>query len=112
MKTIDTPELQKMLKTDKEFAFINVLGEEAFRKKHIPGSDNIPVSDESFTQKVEDLVDGDKSKTVVVYCANTECTASPTAARKLDEAGFEDVLDYEKGMQGWEEENLPVESGD
>mgnify|MGYP003626742147 CR=1 FL=1 len=40
---------------------------------------------------------------VVVYCANFDCPASTDAARKLDEAGFNNVYDYEGGTQDWME---------
>ncbi len=110
MNTISTPELRDRLQTGEDLVLVNVLPEEAFRQGHIPGSLNVPVQRAGFVDAVE-RVAGGRDRTIIVYCASLECQASPTAARMLDEAGFPDVIDYEVGMQGWREHDLPVESG-
>jgi len=107
MKTISTKELQRLREKKQSVPIINVLPNEYFAKQHIAGSVNIPLEDENFISQVENEV-GDKSEPVVVYCANTECDASPKAAKQLEEAGFNQVLDYEEGMKGWKDAGLPV----
>src|SRR5690606_34751506 len=81
---------------------INVLNADDFTREHIPGSVNIPVSHPGFVERVEQTV-GDKGTRVVVYCASRECPASENTARKLEEAGFSNVMDFEEGMQGWKD---------
>lgn len=104
MQTIDRDKLQQMNETDHEdFVLINVLPREKFNKRHIRTSINIPVDEDDFTDRVEGVA-GDKHRKIVVYCANTDCDASPTAARKLDEAGFDRVYDYEGGTEDWFEQ--------
>lgn len=104
MQTIDRDKLRQMNEQDHEdFVLINVLSREQFNKRHIRTSINIPVDQDDFPEKVE-AVAGDKHRKIVVYCANQKCDASPTAARKLEEAGFDRVYDYEGGTEDWFEQ--------
>ena len=108
MQTLSTEQLKEMRDGNEDFTFLNVLPEEYYRKQHIPGSENIPEKDKNFVQRVEQQA-GSKDRKIVVYCANTECSASPNAAKKLEEAGFTNVLDYEGGTQAWKDAGLPIE---
>ena len=104
METIDRDELKRMNETNHEdFVLINVLPREEFNEKHIRTSINIPVDSDDFAEKVESVAGG-KDRKIVVYCANFDCDASPTAARKLEEAGFDKVYDYEGGTEDWFEQ--------
>ncbi|MBB3189655.1 rhodanese-like domain-containing protein [Halomonas cerina] len=101
MQPITRDELKTMNEAEHEdFVLINVLAPEAFNKEHIRTSINIPVKDENFVEKVEGVV-GCKYRKVVVYCANFDCDASPKAAKRLEEAGFTQVYDYEGGTKDW-----------
>jgi rhodanese-related sulfurtransferase len=104
MKTISRDDLKKMNETEHEdFVLINVLPRDAFNKEHIRTSINIPVDEPSFLEQVEAVV-GSKDRKIVVYCANFECDASPQAAKKLEDAGFTQVFDYEGGTKDWFEQ--------
>jgi hypothetical protein len=46
---------------------------------------------------------------VVVYCLNADCEASRKAGGRMEELGYEHVLDYKAGKMDWEEAGLPVE---
>lgn len=107
MQTIDAQELKRKIDANEDFVFLNVLSREYFDKEHIPGSDNIPYDSEDFVQKVEERAGG-KETEIVVYCANTECTASPKAAEKLEDAGFTNVIDFEGGMEEWKDAEYAV----
>ena len=100
MRTITAKDLQAKIDAQEDFVLLNVLSAEDFEKAHIPGSLNVPQKRESFVQDVEKLVT-DKSRTVVVYCASRDCSASPQAAKKLEDAGFKNVVDFEDGLAGW-----------
>lgn len=101
MKAITRDELKVMNETEHEdFVLINVLARDAFSKQHIRTSINIPVKDENFVDKVADVVGG-KDRKVVVYCASFDCDASSKAAKRLEEAGFTQVYDYEGGTRDW-----------
>lgn len=109
MNTLTANELERLKGDNPNIPIINTLSRDDFRNKHIPDSFNIPVSEKKFAEKVEQTVNS-KSDPVVVYCANQKCDASPTAAKKLENAGFENVYDFEGGMQAWEDAGLPVAS--
>ena len=101
MQPISRETLEKMNAQQKEdFVLINVLPREDFREAHIRTSINIPHEDEAFAADVEKVAGG-KDRKVVLYCASKDCDASPTAAKKLDNAGFEKVYDYEGGTRDW-----------
>lgn len=99
-------ELKKMIDEGEEFELINVLGPEQFEAKRIPGSINIPV--DKIEKKIEDKVPN-KGRKIVVYCASFSCHASPTAAKKLEEMGYNNVYDYEGGIRDWEEAGYNLE---
>jgi len=113
MNTITATQLKRMIDGNETFELINVLPEDDFRNEHIPGSINLPVADKDFARKVEELpaVAGDMGHKIVVYCANPQCTASPTAAQTLELAGFTNVQRFEGGMRDWKAAGNPVETG-
>lgn len=101
MKPINRDDLKTMNEAQHEdFVLINVLPREVFRKQHIRTSINVPVDGDDFVQNVE-AVAGGKDRKIVVYCANFNCDASPTAAKQLEDAGFTEVFDYEGGTEDW-----------
>lgn len=110
MQTINHEELEDMLNQYEDLLLINVLSNEAFREHHVPGSVNIPVEDDDFVSQVESLAES-KEQPVVVYCANTECDASPRAASKLVDAGFSNVYDFAGGIEEWEQAKHRVATG-
>ncbi|MGR3320422.1 MAG: rhodanese-like domain-containing protein [Pseudooceanicola sp.] len=84
----------------------------------IPGAVNIP-----YTEAADRLgelgcepdfegwiCDGADVKTVALYCNGPWCGQSPTAARRMIEAGFpaEKIHYYRAGMQGWRMLGLTV----
>lgn len=108
-RTLDAHALKRMMDRHEDFVLINVLGEDAFEKEHIPGSDNVPVNSPDFVTSVASLA-GHKGRRIVVYCASKTCDASPTAARKLEEEGFTHVMDFEGGMAEWKSAGYEVAS--
>lgn len=107
MQTIAREELQTMLDNRSDVSLVEVLSEENFNEFHLPGAINVPVGDD-FQEQIQQAVP-EKDKPVIVYCANTECDASPRAARQLDELGYETVYDYEAGKADWKAAGLPIE---
>ena len=102
VKAVSKEELQQKIKQGK-VQVVNVLEPEWYKLGIIQGSKKIPLS-----QLEKRLGELDKSKQVVTYCANTQCTASREAAKKLVAKGF-DVRAYEGGIKEWKEAGLPVE---
>jgi rhodanese-related sulfurtransferase len=106
MKTIAAEDLKKKLDANEDFILVDVLSKESFEGKHIPKSISIPV-DQIEEKASSDLPDKDKE--IIVYCASTDCHASPTAAKKLEELGYTNVTDFESGLAGWQDAGFEFE---
>lgn len=104
LTTITADELKRALEGDQPPVLINVLPREAHEARHIPGSVNVPTDD---IEQVESLLPN-KDDTVVVYCANADCTASPNAAERLEDLGYTNVVDFEGGYAGWRQAGYPL----
>ena len=107
MQTIARDDLQTMLENRSDVSLVEVLSEESFNKFHLPGAINVPIG-EDFAERIQEAVP-EKDKPVIVYCANTECDASPKAAKQMDDLGYATVYDYEAGKADWKAAGLPVE---
>jgi rhodanese-related sulfurtransferase len=80
---------------------------------HIAGAKNVaPPADapaSAYTAAVEQLVGGDKTKPLVLYCNGQYCQASRTLADQLVAAGFTNVRRYQLGIPMWRALGGPVE---
>jgi len=104
LTTITADELSDAFASDRPPVLINALPRAAHEARHIPGSINVPVES---VEMIEDLVPN-KDEPIVVYCANADCTASPTAAQQLEEMGYTNVADFEGGYAGWRRAGYPL----
>jgi len=86
------------------FHLIDVLPHEHYTRLHLPGSMNVPLP---VLRDLAPLLFG-HTEHLIVYCANTQCTASTTAAKILLQLGFQYVWVYAAGMQDWYDAGLPV----
>lgn len=102
MQLIERDELRVKLDRGDDFKLVMVLGEWAFRAKHIPGSLNVT----NPTDATRDLDPGDE---IVIYCSGGECPASKFAYLLLERGGYKNVRRYAGGVADWEEAGLPLE---
>lgn len=109
MQPITRQDVEDLLSGNERVALIEALPEESFRKFHLPGAINIPADADDFDERVAEAVP-EKSTPVIVYCLDSECQASPKAARKLDALGYDEVYDYEAGKRDWRSAGKPIES--
>ena len=99
MDRISRQSLQEKMTRGEPFALIDVLSADEYESFHLPGAINVPIT-RSFAENIQRVVP-DKQQEVIVYCQNEDCPASPTAARFMEELGYERVLDYAAGRDGW-----------
>lgn len=85
---------------------VNVLDKEFFDDCHIPGSLNISMLD---VKKASEQ--WSKNDTIVFYCSNYSCQASPQCCRTLQKLGFNYLFDYEAGMAGWYQAHMKDPEG-
>lgn len=104
---MEREELEANLDNEEEITLIEVLEEKEYNRSHIEGAINIPLAD--IGREIKGKFDLDRK--IVVYCADSNCQASPRAAEKLDQLGFTNVYDYEGGKKDWREAGNPMTAG-
>jgi len=104
MKAIQLDDLKKKLDNE-NVKLVEVLDEDAYKAEHIKGAINIPL--ERIGTEAKDKFD--KNDEIIVYCSSYSCSASPTAAKKLESLGFNNVYDFEGGKKEWKDAGLPME---
>jgi|SRR6056297_958932 len=98
IQEVNAKELNDELNSNNRPVLINALDEEDYMAKRIPGSINVPADKATVIKSVIP----DRSQDIVVYCANSDCTASPQLAGKLTDLNYGNVRDFEAGIAGWE----------
>lgn len=107
MQTITRDELKQKIDQKPETEVIETLTEDSYEELHIPGAKNVPL-DEHFDEFIKEAVP-DMNQEVVFYCIDSDCSASPKAAQRMEELGYKNVYDYEAGKTEWKQAGLPVE---
>lgn len=106
--TIDVASLNQRLDMDDPLLLIDVLPEDSYLERHLPGAVNVPIDEPEFINRVETLAES-KTRDIIVY-SDVHDRASPLAAEQLRQAGFTRVVVLEGGMTQWKEAGLPLES--
>jgi rhodanese-related sulfurtransferase len=106
MNTISREQLEKKMERSEEFALVEVLRPGDYEDFHLPGAINVPLG-QGFDERIQHALP-DKRCPVVVYCLDEKCNASPTAARRMEELGYEQVYDYAAGKRDWQAAGLRV----
>ena len=85
-------------------------------RRNIPGTvwlpntgfGELPVEEEAYLRtNLERLTGGDRSRPIVFYCL-AECWMSWNAARRAVAWGYDSVIWYPDGTDGWEARGLPL----
>lgn len=123
--TLSTAELQQAIKED-EVLLIDVLPT-PFRAgkfidtadhKNIPNSNWLPNTGKGvldpftsayFAKKLHELTAGNRQHKLVFYC-KTDCWMSWNACRRAAEEGYQNILWYSEGIDGWQKAGLPLVS--
>jgi rhodanese-related sulfurtransferase len=107
-RPIHRDELESMIDRQQEFALVEVLSPAEFKEAHLPTARNVPLGPR-FAERIQAEIP-DKEATVVVYCKDKDCQASPQAANQMEELGYHNVYDYEEGKKDWHDAGLPMAS--
>ena len=102
MELIDRETLKQKLDCKDNFKLVMVLGDDAFRAMHIPGS--LHFSD--IEEAMRELSPEDE---IVVYCSGPTCLASATAYHFLVGRGYPHVKRYAGGLEMWHQAGFPLE---
>ena len=102
MKLISNNDLVAKLDSGDDFKLVMVLGERAFRNKHLPGSMYI-----SHPSEITELLD--PTDEIILYCSAPSSPASKQVYQFMAREGYGDVRRYAGGITDWEENGLPLE---
>jgi len=104
---IPDPEVAKQVFDAGNALFVDVRSQAMFDDGHIPGAVSLPLGD--LDTRLEAFVaDVSPTQPIVTYCSGRLCQDSHTAAQRLMESGFENVVVYIDGFPGWIEYGYPV----
>lgn len=95
----------------KSAVFVDARNPENYIEAHIPGAINVPP--ELFDADAEpfmNMVPPDRE--VVLYCDGPGCHLAETLGQLMKEVGYEKLALYFDGWQGWQEQDLPIVSGE
>ncbi len=84
-----------------------VFSKSDFEDEHIPGSTSMPYG-KDFAAAVQKRF-SDKDADIVVYGHGKEDKSALNAAKKLEDAGYSNVLDYEAGLADWKDADEPTQ---
>lgn len=102
--TIDTAALAMLVRSDIDMVLIDARGP-AEGISFIPGSKLLAVK--STASEVAEVIP-DKRSLVVTYCADLHCPASMEMYKHLKNLGYENVIDYPDGIEGWKAAGYPA----
>ena len=97
---VSTEQLRRIL-VDGSAIVVDARPHQEYVAGHIPGAQNINGPPATHVAALEKLVNGDKSKALVLYCNGPFCQASKRLADKLVAAAFTNVRRYQLGMPVW-----------
>ena len=90
---------------NQDFVLVDVRGEEAYARAHLPAALNIP--HRSMTK--ERMAEVAPDTLFVVYCAGPHCNGANKAAIRLARLGYR-VKEMLGGVTGWQDEGFALES--
>lgn len=105
---VSTEQLRRIL-ADGSAIILDARKRSEYVAGHIPGAQNLDAPPAGMVAAIERLVDGDKSKAVVLYCNGPFCQASRRTGEQLVMAGFTNVRRYQLGIPIWRALGGPTE---
>ncbi len=95
-KTFTVQQVHKIIIKDVNIQILDVRTPEEYMEGHLEKAINKNWYDSNFSNKINEL---DKTKPVLIYCEAGG--RSETAAQKLTELGFKNVIQLKGGIEDW-----------
>ena len=106
--TLQPSELRKWMNGEKNYILIDVLPEQIYEKRRLPGALNACVYEVSFPDQVAAITE-DKSEEIVLYGSSAQSRDAIEALEKLLRLGYENVHVFNGGVDGWLKSGHPIE---
>ncbi len=90
--------------------FVDARNPDNYDEAHIPGAINVPpdqfeADTETFMNQIS------PNEEVIVYCDGPGCHLAETLVQLMHQVGYQKMVLFADGWQGWKKENLPMTSG-
>ena len=102
VKVVTPEEMENILEME-DVQLVDVRTPEEHDEGYIANSQNIDYKSPTFDEDIKKL---DKTKPVILYCKTGKRSAK--CAKKLKEAGFEQIYELEGGITEWKYKGLEV----
>ena len=104
-EAVDTVTLALLITSDVPIVLLDARPIPADNRR-IPGAKRLPAN--SPASDVRSLL-GSTDALIVAYSSDESCPASETLCRRLKNLGYDNVLKYPGGIDGWASAGYPVE---
>jgi rhodanese-related sulfurtransferase len=97
-ETISTEELKSMLESNARITLVDARSGKWDDGKRIAQAKNVTheMADDQIKQTL-----GDKDQYIVTYCGSEKCPLSHKMANRLKSLGYQNVLVFPQGLEGW-----------
>lgn len=102
-KQVSSEEFSTQIEANASAPIIDVRTPEEFQEGHLQNAKNINFHSETFEK---DILLLDKNQTVFIYCRSGG--RSTSAANKMIELGFTDIVELDNGFLEWSSQNRPM----
>ena len=102
-------EQMRMIMDNNSAIILDTRSRAEFDAGHIPNARNLDAAPSAQLAAVEAVVNGDKTKALILYCNGPFCQASRRLGENLAAAGFTNVRRYQLGIPVWRALGGPVE---
>ena len=103
--------LNTLMNKDSGIILINVLPQEVYDRKRLPGSKNACVFEITFPDQIASIVSG-KYNQIILYGSSDRSRNAVTAAEKLVRMGYHEVYVLAGGMEAWQAAGFALEGTD
>lgn len=103
---IDTAAFAMLFRSDADAVIVDARRPEVDHGERIPGA--VHLHEKTPEDDVRSALGSEKAL-IVTYCSNIHCPMSSAMAQRLREMGYENVLVYHDGLDGWQAAGYPVE---
>jgi len=108
-ETVTPSDLEKIMAT-KRVPLIDILPQNVFDERHIPGAINACEYEMVFVEKVKELIPSPE-KLFVIYGQSDQTREAYEALSKLQQAGFKSARRLLGGIESWVREGRAIEAG-